>query len=78
MDAADGQLVAGIVEWLYGEILLDVGFAPAGHLAVSGRADGWDIVADGMLSRTAEKSVRYEGEMVVPESLDAVRLHLPF
>ena len=35
-------------------------------------------MVDSMLRRTASKSVRYAGEMVVPESLDAVRRNLPF
>ena len=26
VDAADGRLVAGVVEWLFGEVLLDVRF----------------------------------------------------
>ena len=51
---------------------------PAGHLAVSGTADGRDVVVDGMLRRTVVKSVRYAGELVVLEPLDAVRRHLPF
>ena len=51
---------------------------PAGQLAVCGRADGRDVVVDGMLWRTAGKSSRYTGELVVPEILDAVRRHLPF
>ena len=51
---------------------------PAGHLAICGRADGRDVVIDGMLWRTAEKSARHAGELVVPEPLDAVRRHLPF
>ena len=50
----------------------------AGHLAVCGRIDGRDVVVDGMLWRTAGKSVRYAGELVVSEPLDAVRPHLPF
>ena len=29
MDAADGRLVAGVVEWLFREVLLDVRFKPA-------------------------------------------------
>ena len=29
VDAADGQLVAGVVEWLIGEVLLDVRAKPA-------------------------------------------------
>ena len=47
MDAADGRLVAGVVEWLFREVLLDVRFNrpikivvdPAGNLVVCGRAD---------------------------------------
>ena len=35
-------------------------------------------MVDGMLWRTAAKSVRYAGELVVPENLDAVRRHQPF
>ena len=35
-------------------------------------------MVDGMLGRTAGKSVRFAGELVVLESLDAVRRHLPF
>ena len=85
MDAADCRLVAGVAEWLFGEILLDVRFkrlkivvVPAGYLAVCGRADVRDVVVDGMLWRTAWKSARYAGELVDPEPLDAVRRHLPF
>ena len=44
-----------------------------GHLAVCGRAEGRDVVVDGMLWRTAGKSARYAGELVVPEPRDAVR-----
>ena len=50
----------------------------AGHLVVCGRADGRNVVVDGMLCRTAGKSARYAGELVVPEPLDAVWRHLPF
>ena len=81
MDAADGRIVAGVAEWLFGEALLDVRFKPvdqAGHLAVCGRADDRDVVVDGKLWRTSWKSVRYAGELEVPEPLDAVRRHLPF
>ena len=45
----------------------------SGHLAVCGRADGRVVVVDGMLWRTAWKSTRYAGELIVPEPLDAVR-----
>ena len=34
------------------------------HLAVCGRADGRDVVVDGMLWRTAGKSACYAGELV--------------
>ena len=51
---------------------------PAGHLVICGRAYGRDVMVDGMLRRTAWKSGRYAGELVVPEHLDAVRRHLPF
>ena len=43
------------------EIIVD----PAGHLVVSGRPDGRDLEVDGMLRRTAGKSVHYSGEVVV-------------
>ena len=46
---------------------------PGGHLAVCGRAAGRDVVVDGMLWRTAGKSARYAGELVVPEPLEAIR-----
>ena len=46
---------------------------PAGHLAVCGRADGRDVLVDGMLWQTAGKLVRYAGEPAIPEPLDAVR-----
>ena len=49
-----------------------------GYRAVSGRADGRDVVVDGTLRRTAGKPVRYDGELVVSEPLDAIRRHLPF
>ena len=42
---------------------------------VCGRADGRDVVVDGMLWRTAGKSARYASELKV---LDAVQRHLPF
>ena len=35
-------------------------------------------MVDGILWCIAGKSVRYAGELVVPEPLDAVRRHLPF
>ena len=87
MNAANGRLVVGVVERLYSELLLDVRFKPADQRSssirpviwvVSVRADARDVVVDGMLRRTAWKSVRYVGELVVPDPLDAVRRHLPF
>ena len=41
-------------------------------MTVCGRADGRDVVVDGMLWRTAGKSARHAGELVVNEPLDAV------
>ena len=41
------------------EIVVD----PAGHLAVCGIADVRGDVVDGMLRRTAGKSVRYAGDL---------------
>ena len=75
MDAADCRLITGVAEWLFDEVLLDVRPKPADqivvvlacHLAVCGRADGRDVVVDGMPWRTAGKSARYAGELVVPE-----------
>ena len=48
-DAADGPHVVGVVEWQFGEVLLDARFKLASNLAVSGRAEGRDVVVDGML-----------------------------
>ena len=36
-----------------------------------------DVVVDSILWRTAGKSARYAGELVVPGPLDAVQRHLP-
>ena len=35
-------------------------------------------MVNGILMRTPGKSVRYAGELVDPEPLDAIRRHLPF
>ena len=51
MDAANGRLVADVFERL-------------SHLSVCGRADGWNVVLDGMLRRNARKSALYAGELV--------------
>ena len=56
----------------------EIAIVPTGHLAVCGGADGRDVVVHGMLRRTAEKSVRYAGELVASEPLNAVRRHLPY
>ena len=46
MDAADGRLVAGIVAWLFGEVLLDVRFKPADHGSSSILPVIWRSVAE--------------------------------
>ena len=35
MDAADGRLVAGVVEWIFGEVLLDARIKPADRRSLS-------------------------------------------
>ena len=35
MDAADCQLVAGVAEWLFGEVMLDFRFKPADYSSSS-------------------------------------------
>ena len=45
---------------------------------ICGRTDRMDVVVDGMLRRNAWKSVRYAGELVVPEPVDAFRRRLSF
>ena len=56
------------------EIVVDA----AGNLAVCGRADDMDFAVDDMPRRTAGKSVRFGGELVVLKPLDAFRRHLAF
>ena len=46
MDAADGRLVAGVAEWLFGEVLQDVEFRPANHGSSSFRTVIWRSVAE--------------------------------
>ena len=46
MDAADCRLVAGIAEWLFGEVLLDVRFNPADQSSSSIRPFIWWSVAE--------------------------------
>ena len=46
MDAADGRLVAGVVEWLFSEVLLDVRFKPADQKSSSIRPVIWRSLAE--------------------------------
>ena len=46
MDAADCQHVAGVAEWLFGEVLLDVGFNPADQRSLSFRPMIWRSVSE--------------------------------
>ena len=46
MDAADCRLVAGVAEWLFGEVLLDVRFKPADLRSSSFRPVIWRSVAE--------------------------------
>ena len=46
MHAADGRLVAGVVEWLFGEVLLDARFKPANQRTLSIRLVIWRSVAE--------------------------------
>ena len=48
MDAADCRLVAGVAEWLFGDVLLDVRFRPADHRLSSFRPVIWRSVAEMM------------------------------
>ena len=103
MDATDFRLVAGVAEWLFGEVLLDVRLKPVDQRSSSFRPVIWRAVAELMAGtlwkmacygellgnqlvmlancleissscwRTAWKSARHAGKLVVPEPLDAVR-----
>ena len=56
MDADDGRLVAGVVEWIFGEVLLDVRFRPADQRSSSIRTVIWRCVSElmaGMLWQMA-------------------------
>ena len=46
MDASDGRLVAGVVEWLFGEVLLDAWSNPADQRSSSIRPVIWRSVAE--------------------------------
>ena len=54
MDAADGRLVAGVAEWLFGEVLLDSRFKPAGQRSSSFRPVIWRSVAELMAGMLLE------------------------
>ena len=38
LDAAGGQLITGVIEWLFGDVLLDVGLKPADQRSSSIRS----------------------------------------
>ena len=46
MDAADCRLVAGVAEWLFHEVLLDVRFKPADQRSSSLRPVIWRSVEE--------------------------------
>ena len=46
MDATDCRFVAGVVEWLFGEVLLDVRLKPADQRSSSFRPVIWRSVAE--------------------------------
>ena len=46
MDAADGRHVAGVVEWLFGKVLLDVRFKLVDQRSSSIRPVIWRSVAE--------------------------------
>ena len=46
MDATDCRLVAGVAEWLFGEVLLDVRSRPADQRSSSFRPVIWRSVAE--------------------------------
>ena len=46
MNAADYRLVAGVAEWLFGEVLLDVRLMPADQRSSSFRPVIWWSVAE--------------------------------
>ena len=79
MDVADCRIVAGVAEWLFGEILLDVRFKPADRRLSSLRPVIWWCVAElmaGMLWWMACYVELLGNRLVTP--LDAVWRHLPF
>ena len=46
MDAADGRLLAGVVEWLFGEVLLDIRSKQADQRLPTVRSAIWRSVAE--------------------------------
>ena len=46
MNAADCRLVAGVAEWLFGEVLLDVRFKQVDQRSTSFRSVIWRSVAE--------------------------------
>ena len=48
MDATDCQIVAGVAEWIFGEVLLDFRFNPADLRSSSFRPVIWRSVAEVM------------------------------
>ena len=46
MHAANGRLAAGVAEWLFGEVLLDVRSKPADQRSSSFRSVIWQLVAE--------------------------------
>ena len=48
MDVTDSRLVAGVAEWLFGEVLLDVRPKPADQRSSSFRPVIWRSVAEMM------------------------------
>ena len=46
MDGADCRLVAGVAEWIFSEVLLDVSFKPADQRSSSLRPVIWWSVAE--------------------------------
>ena len=49
MDAVDCRLVAGVAEWVFGEVLLDVGFKPADQRSSLFHPVIWRSVAELMV-----------------------------
>ena len=45
MDVADGRFVAGVADWLFGEVLLDVRLKPADQRSSSIRPVIWRSMA---------------------------------